>query len=378
MIMNIAIEAQRIFRREKHGMDIVALETIRELQKRRDGHQYYVFVAPDSDRCLEDSDNLTIIEVKCPTYPLWEQVALPWAVRQIPKIDLLHCTSNTAPLHCSVPLVLTLHDIIYLDSKKPKGFSLYQEMGWYYRQWNVPRIINRCHAIMTVSAKEQERIIRYFPQITDKLRVVHNGYSSSYRTLSLQDVQSVTSHYLPDKDYLLHMGNTDPRKNTKGVLQAYAYYLKQSMHPRKLIITSLSHETVMEYLHSMNLESCAPQILCPGYIPKEDLPALYNGAFAFLFPSFQEGFGIPIIESMACGTPVVSSNCSAMPEVAGHGAILIDPFQPISIAQMIIRLETDSTFYQEQQSYGLQRAKLFSWSQTADKWLETYHSVLKH
>ena len=108
--MKIAIEAQRIFRKDKHGMDFVILETLKELQKRKDGNEYYVFVAPGEDWCLEESENLHIIELRCPTYPLWEQIALPQAVRKL-KADLLHCTSNTAPLWCPVPLVLTLHDL---------------------------------------------------------------------------------------------------------------------------------------------------------------------------------------------------------------------------------------------------------------------------
>ena len=115
--MRIAIEAQRIFRTNKHGMDFVALESIRELQKIDKENEYFIFVSPGEDHCLEETDNVHIIEVKCPTYPLWEQVALPRNVSKI-KPDLLHCTSNTAPLNCPVPLVLTLHDIIFLEPRQ--------------------------------------------------------------------------------------------------------------------------------------------------------------------------------------------------------------------------------------------------------------------
>lgn len=120
--MKIAIEAQRIFRTNKHGMDFVALETIRELQKIDHENEYFIFVAPGEDRCLEESENVHIIELKCPTYPLWEQVALPRAVKKIMP-DLLHCTSNTAPLQCPVPLILTLHDIIYLEKRYSSSFT---------------------------------------------------------------------------------------------------------------------------------------------------------------------------------------------------------------------------------------------------------------
>ena len=120
--MKIAIEAQRIFRPNKHGMDFVALEAIRQLQKIDRENEYFIFVAPGPDRCLEESDNLRIVEVKCPTYPLWEQVALPAALRKV-KPDLLHCTSNTAPIRCSVPLILTLHDIIFLEKRQDTNKS---------------------------------------------------------------------------------------------------------------------------------------------------------------------------------------------------------------------------------------------------------------
>jgi hypothetical protein len=144
--MRIAIEAQRIFRKDKHGMDFVILETLKELQKRKDGNEYYVFVAPGEDRCLEESENLHIIELRCPTYPLWEQIALPQAVRTL-KADLLHCTSNTAPLWCPVPLVLTLHDIIYLEPRQHRSPSFYQEMGWHYRRLIVPRILKKARLL---------------------------------------------------------------------------------------------------------------------------------------------------------------------------------------------------------------------------------------
>ena len=134
--MKIAIEAQRIFRTNKHGMDFVALETIRELQKIDHTHEYYILVAPGEDHCLEESPNFHIVEIKCPTYPLWEQVALPLAIRHI-KPDIVHCTSNTAPLCCPAQLVLTLHDIIFLEKRVHNNRSMYQNMGWYSR-WAAP------------------------------------------------------------------------------------------------------------------------------------------------------------------------------------------------------------------------------------------------
>ncbi len=373
--MRIGIEAQRIFRPDKHGMDYVILSVLRHLQCTDSDNEYVVFVAPGQDHCLKNTKRMRIMELKCPTYPLWEQWALPRAARRA-KVELLHCTSNTAPLYCSVPLMLTLHDIIYLNSPKSKGMSRYQKLGWHYRCWNVPRIINHCHHIITVSETERINILHHFPALKDKLSVVHNGYNDCYRQLSEKETLNVTRKYLPEKKYLLFLGNTDPRKNTVHVLQAYNKYLNSTLTPLKLVITGLKQEYVEIMLANMNIEVCASSIVYTGYVSGEDLPALYNGAFAFLYPSLQEGFGIPVLEAMACGTPVITSNCSSLPEVAGQDGILIDPNQPQEITDAILRLETDTDFYRQQSAYGLERIKQFSWEHTAEAYKQLYNLFL--
>lgn len=372
--MKIAIEAQRIFRKDKHGMDFVALETIRELQKREDENDYYILVAPGEDRCLKESANVHIVEVKCPTYPLWEQVALPSAIKKL-NVDLLHCTSNTAPLWCPVPLVLTLHDIIYLEPRAHRSSSWYQEMGWHYRRFVVPRILNQCHRILTVSDFERKRIMERLHLPAEQVVTVYNGYNPRFRPLQQEDGQAY-KRYMPKGDYLFFLGNTDPKKNTKGVLQAYVKYLERSSHKRPLLIADLKDEYLDALLKAEQLEHIRPYISSPGYIRNEDLPSIYNAAFAFLYPSLRESFGIPMIEAMACGTPVIVSNTSAMPEVAGDGALQIDPFQPETITDALIKLEHDDSFKSELIAYGLEQAKRYSWKSTAEAWANIYREVL--
>ncbi len=373
--MNIAIEAQRIFRPHKHGMDFVALETLRELQKRRDGHHYYVLVAPGSDRCLEESDNLTIIEVKCPTYPLWEQVALPRAVRRLPHIDLLHCTSNTAPLHCPVPLVLTLHDIIYLEPRQHRSASLYQEMGWHYRRLVVPRILAQCRKIITVSHFECDRIRQRLQLPAERITAIYNGYNTHFRPLADID-RSVVERYAPgQRDFLFFLGNTDPKKNAARTLKAYSLYLERSSVKRSMLIADLEEPYIDSLLRQEHIESIKPHLFYPGYIANSDLATLYNAAFAFLYPSLRESFGIPMLEAMACGTPAIVGNTSAMPEVAGPGALTIDPLQPESIAEAILRLEQDASLYRRLCDYGLERVKQFSWAETAASLVRLYEEI---
>lgn len=373
--MKIAIEAQRIFRPNKHGMDFVALETIRELQKIDHENEYFIFVSPGPDHCLNESDNMHIVELRCPSYPLWEQVALPRAVARV-RPDLLHCTSNTAPVKCPVPLVLTLHDIIFLEKRQSSSRSLYQEMGWHYRRLVVPRILSECRKIITVSNFECNRIREALNLPKDRLTAVYNGYSPHFR--QMPPAPEIVHKYVPSDDYLFFLGNTDPKKNTPRVLKAYGLYLRQSKHKRPLLIADLKEEAIDGILSAEGIKEVRPYLSFPGYIPNADLAALYNGAFAFLYPSLRESFGIPMLESMACGTPVIAGNTSAMPEIAGEGALLADPLDENDIARKILLLEEDDTFYQQQVDYGLERVKLFSWRKSAEALLKIYKEIIIH
>ena len=373
--MKIAIEAQRIFRPNKHGMDFVALETIRELQKIDHENEYFIFVSPGPDHCLNESDNMHIVELRCPSYPLWEQVALPRAVARV-RPDLLHCTSNTAPVKCPVPLVLTLHDIIFLEKRQSSSRSLYQEMGWHYRRLVVPRILSEGRKIITVSNFQCNRIREALNLPKDRLTAVYNGYSPHFR--QMPPAPEIVHKYVPSDDYLFFLGNTDPKKNTPRVLKAYGLYLRQSKHKRPLLIADLKEEAIDGILSAEGIKEVKPYLSFPGYIPNADLAALYNGAFAFLYPSLRESFGIPMLESMACGTPVIAGNTSAMPEIAGEGALLADPLDENDIARKILLLEEDDTFYQQQVDYGLERVKLFSWRKSAEALLKIYKEIIIH
>lgn len=373
--MKIAIEAQRIFRPNKHGMDFVALETIRELQKIDHENEYFIFVSPGPDHCLNESDNMHIVELRCPSYPLWEQVALPRAVARV-RPDLLHCTSNTAPVKCPVPLVLTLHDIIFLEKRQSSSRSLYQEMGWHYRRLVVPRILSECRKIITVSNFECNRIREALNLPKDRLTAVYNGYSPHFR--QMPPAPEIVHKYIPSDDYLFFLGNTDPKKNTPRVLKAYGLYLRKSEHKRPLLIADLKEEAIDGIFSAEGIKEVKPYLSFPGYIPNADLAALYNGAFAFLYPSLRESFGIPMLESMACGTPVIAGNTSAMPEIAGEGALLADPLDENDIARKILLLEEDDTFYQQQVDYGLERVKLFSWRKSAEALLKIYKEIIIH
>ncbi|MCI1778634.1 MAG: glycosyltransferase family 4 protein [Bacteroidales bacterium] len=370
--MKIAIEAQRIFRKDKHGMDFVILEELRKIRDLDHKNEYFVFVAPGNDVCLDESENMHVNVLKCPTYPLWEQIALPVAVKKT-GADILHCTSNTAPLKCPVPLLLTLHDVIFMEKKHSGSSSLYQKLGWRYRRMVVPYVAAHSACVITVSEYEKKRIKKYLDLPEDRVKVIYNGYGEHFRPVS--DYYKVTSMYLPDKKYIFFLGNRDPKKNTEGTLRAYASYLGRSSRRYPLLIADLDKNYVSYLLRVNSIGWIMPYLRFAGYIPNKDLPYLYCGASAYLYTSLRESFGIPLLESMACGTPVITSRTSAMPEIAGEGAVLADPDDPADIASCLIRLEVDEAYRKNISEYGLRRVAEFSWKTSAEKLLEVYEDT---
>ena len=352
--MRIGIEAQRIFRKNKHGMDYVVLQEIKELQKMDMKNEYFVFVAPGEDVCLEDTKNFHIIEIGGTFYPVWEQITLPKVVKEL-NLDMLHCTSNTAPIRCKVPLILTLHDIIFLEPRDKNNKSLYQNMGWFYRRLVVPKILKKCQRIITVSNFEKNNIMSKLNIPKEKMAMIYNGYNEWFKPID--DTEHIFQKYIEEPGYFFFLGNTDPKKNTERTLIAYAKYLERSSVKRQLLMADLD-KTYLDDIVS-------------------DLPYIYNNAFAFLYTSLRESFGIPLLEAMACGTPVITSNTSSMPEIGGPEAILINPENPDEITDMMIRLEEDNEFYRRQKGIGLVRAEQFSWKQTAEHLLDLYEKVYK-
>lgn len=375
--MRIGIEAQRVFRKKKHGMDIVILEVLKKLQQIQTGDEFFVYGQPDEDMAaLQENSTLKIEALTKGFYPIWEQRSLPQMAKKN-KVELLHCTSNTAPVNPKLPLVVTIHDIIYLEKLSFTQGTWYQRFGNLYRRWNVPLIARNAAMIITVSNYERQRIIEALKMPAEKVRTVYNACGEHFTAKRDEAALEVfrKKMNLPEK-FVLFLGNTDPKKNLPNVMRAMEILHQRRQLDFTLVMPDFGKQHLEMMLAAQGNSHLMQHIMLTGYIPNNELFQLYQLAELFLYPSLRESFGIPILEAMACGIPVITSNTSAMPEVAGSGALLIDPTQPESIAAMINKIRKDAALRAKTIRYGIERAAQFSWQKTAGQVLDIYREVL--
>jgi glycosyltransferase involved in cell wall biosynthesis len=375
--MKIGIEIQRLFRKQKYGIETSSLELIKKMQALDPKFEFVIFTSRGDDKnCFTESDKFKIKTLAGDFFADFEQLFLPIAAKT-EKLDLLHCTGNTTPYFSPVPVVQTLHDIIFMDPI-PRNDNMYQRFGNHYRRRLVPLVTPRSESVITVSNYEKERIISRLSIDEKKIEVIYNGINNKHFKVCdcPKEKLRVKLQYGLPKKFILFLGNPSFRKNPTGVIEAYVMYSSKVANPLPLVTPGLSQKYVMHELKRLNAQYDPALFISPGYIKEEDLPVIYALSEVFLFPSLSEGFGMPIVEAMACGTPVITSKISSMPEIAGDAALLIDPLSAPTIADALIELLANEDFRLDKIQDGILNAKRFSWDITAEKVLGTYERIL--
>lgn len=375
-MMKIGIEVQRLFRKERFGIETSALELIHELHKLKTKHSIVVLTKKGTNQNLfKGCEEFKVRPVAGKIFIDFEQFFLPLAAWN-EKLDILHCTGNTTPIFCPVPIVQTLHDIIFMDPI-PTTDSLYQRFGNYYRRFIVPIVTKKSKAIITVSEYEKNRIVERLAIPEKKIHVIHNGINNRFQKNKDESSLAIFSKkYSLPKKYILFIGNNSHRKNPERVLKAYIQYCnKKGPAALPLVTPGLSKEFVTNYLKTVKQGLIQDKFYTPGYIETNDLPLLYSGSALFLFPSLSEGFGMPVLEAMACGVPVITSNTSSLPEIAGDAAKLINPLDAEALANAIEELLENQPLMSELSIRGLRHAEKFRWSTVAEKTMEIYEQV---
>lgn len=289
----------------------------------------------------------------------WIQVTLPIRLGRI-KPDALFAPSYLAPAFCPCALVLTVHDTLYLDRMgrfRDRLFDLYFRLFAH-------AAIRRAAMICTVSEFSRNQIGFAYKVGLDRIRVTYPGVSQRYRPQTVVQTAAVRQKFKLLRPFFLFVGAWEPRKNIPRLIDAFDIFRRKTPEDYDLLLVGpggSGEQEVRERIRDLGLED---RVQTPGFLSDEDMPSLYAAASALVFPSLGEGFGFPIIEAMACGTPVIVSQVSCLPEVAGGAAMLIDPEDPVDIAramQAVLRAEvrTDLSFR------GLERIRPFTWERTA-------------
>lgn len=303
---------------------------------------------------------------------LWMQTILPYCLHQ-DQVDLLHFTNNAAPLRVSKPYVLTIHDAsLFL-------FGQYHPLRRRIAlRLLLPHAARQAAAIITVSEYAKQELQQELNLPAKKFHVVHQAAGEHFRPITDPEQRSLirTRYQLP-KRYILYVGTIEPRKNLPRLLQAFHAVRQQpTLKPIKLVLVGANGWMSDQLYEQIAKYDLTNHVQLLGYVPEADLPTLYSMATCFTFPSLHEGFGMPPLEAMACGVPVLTSQNSAMEEVCGDAASYVDPLDVESIASSLTALLSDVRLQCSLKSKGLQRARQYSWQRTAAATADVYRAVI--
>lgn len=372
-MMKIGIEAQRIFRENPHGMDVFAINLINELAILDEVEKVCVFINADEIKpgIVHNHDKVELI-LFSGQYAYWEQVLLPRKIKEF-DLDCMHFTSNTRSVRMSVPVITTLHDVFFLDSHPllNSGFTAYQGFGNLYRRWLV-NFIGKRNKYVTVSQSEAERIKSNHG--FKSVEVVYNGCADRFVPVEGVQLKSVLEEFGIDSPYIFFFGNTDPKKNTKRMFKSCLEVLKSHKSQKLVIADYYDYRSLL--LEQVEDEEVVSRIKFLGYIPQEKMPAVYSGASVFVYASLFESFGLPQIEAMRCGVPVVAGNCDAMLEVTEGKAVHLDPTDTKALVSAINNVIDDTVYASNLVKEAYQVAAKYSWTNTAKSYLTLYKQLI--
>ena len=287
------------------------------------------------------------------------------------RADLLH-VQYTAPLNCRVPVVVSVHDVSYLES--PEFFSRYRATQL---KITVKRTVERAAHIVTPSEFSRQAVAQWYGLDPERITVVHNAVDDTFRPGSRESSAAwLLRHKEVAWPYVLTVGDLQPRKNHIGLIRAFESVMRDNPQLKhRLVITGKDTWFSAEIRAAAKASSVAERIVFTGFVDDAELHHYYAGCEIFVYPSFYEGFGLPILEAMACGRAVACSDTSAMPEVADSAALLFDPERHEQMARAMRDLLIDAELRSRMERLGSQRAALFSWERASRRTLDVYYSV---
>lgn len=356
------------------GIGEVVAALVRHLPTLAPDWQFTLLRHPSRKGQLSDADNVREVTVGAPANGPITMLHLPLAV-DLQGIDLFHAPANILPGGLSMPAITTVHDVMWLTHPKLCNPAPWGRIERRFYRRGIIRALGRSAIVATVSEASRAEIVRISPSSANRVVVTRSGVAEDFRPASPDAVALAQMGLSPERRYVLIVGQGAPYKNHEGALRAFALACGSSPDVDLVLVQRRARRAkeLSNLARALGIESRI-HVLEP--IDRSALVQLYSGAAALLHPSFIEGFGNPVAEAMACGCPVVTSDCSAMPEVAGGAALLADPHDPGSIATALSRVMQGHALAAELRQLGLARAAQLDWRAFAAANLGLYRKAL--
>jgi len=288
----------------------------------------------------------------------------------IEPVDILHVQNVVHPCYRG-KLIATIHDL---------SFEIFPETFTKAMQFRLSKLVRRtaskADAVLTVSQNTKKDLINLYGIRPEKIEVIYNSHDRIYRPVKGHEMlDTIKRKYGLIEKFILYVGALQPRKNLVGLIKAWDILRKKYGLKIKLVVVGKEAWLSSEIMKAIKNIKYSQDIIYTGYIPKEELPFVFNAADLFVFPSFYEGFGLVVLEAMACGIPVITSNNSSLPEVVGDAGMLIDPNNCEEIAEAMYKVLAEPELKESMIEKGMKRSESFSWKYTAEKTLEIYHKI---
>lgn len=373
--MNIGIDARAARWYRGTGIGTYTYQLIYNINQMDKINRYLLFLPDENVSDLKPGDNIDIkliSEDKKENF--WEEIDIPNILTNT-KIDVYHVPQNGIglPRDKKCPFVITLHDVIPYRMPETVG-PQYLEI--YKRE--IPEILPHCDGIITVSNYSREDISNTLGFPKDKIFVTHLAAEEMYFPRNKELCNTfIKKNYGIDGNFILYVGGFSPRKNIKGLIHAFKKIKEKTSVKYKLVILGKKGRSYYDYrdlAYSLGLKE---DVVFTGYVPVEELPIFYNAAKIFCYPSFYEGFGLPPLEAMACGTPTISSRVTSMPEILGDDVLYIDPNDITDIQDKILSLIENEKLCAEMSFRGLIRSSMYSWKRTAVETIQILSNISK-
>jgi len=364
--VRIGINALYLLPGRVGGTEVYIRNLVRELVKRDSESEYVIFVNRESAGVFEGvapSAEIVACPVRASSRPLrilYEQFILPFQARRR-KIDVLFSAGMTSPFFCSAASVLVIYDLQHVN--QPENFSPAYR---FFLNAIIRLSAKTSDGVITISGKVKEDIVRHYGISPERVHVTHIGMDpGSFSRADSGEILAVRKKYSLPERFIFYPASSLPHKNHKRLLEALKI-IKDAGEDLKLLLTGArdyGYGEVEKKIKELGLEK---DVIFLGWLPYEDIPAIYSASLALVYPSLHEGFGMPLIEAMATGTPVVCSWIEPLKEVAGEAALFVDPFNAAAIAQGILKVIKEKETSERLVKKGLERAREFTWGRTAE------------